>query len=154
MDVHLSQSNSLFKNKKVFKKDFFPNTVCLHSRKIMSLLDFPEDAKKYHSFEKHVQGCGDCQRQYVAAQHYLRLADEAIPAFQANDDIVESLSTEMDEIFSCINFSSTENTFVEKKFWLKKTEVFFEDLLNVVISWRMIPVYFGAVVLFTFLTYL
>lgn len=153
MDVHLSQSNSLFKNKKVFKKDFFPQNNCLHSRKIMSLLDFPEEAKKYRSFEKHVEACGDCQKQYIAAQHYLRLADEAIPAFCANEETIESLNTEMSEIFSRIDFTSQETTFVQKGAWFKKTEAFFEDFFNVVISWKMIPVYFGAGTLFVLLTH-
>lgn len=152
MDEHLAQTtNSLFRNNKVTKKDFFPQTQCLHSRKMMNLLDFTEMNKGIKSLERHVARCGDCQKQYIAAQHYLRLSDEAIPAFRPNAEALEALMGEVREILSRIDFSSEERTFIQKKNVGEKVKEFVDGLLDVAISWRMVPVYLTAGALFTLL---
>lgn len=152
MDEHLSKSNSLFKNKKVFKKDFFPKSECFHSRKIISLLDHPTENKNIKSLERHVERCGDCQKQYITAQHYFRLVDQAVPAFRPTEEIIESLHAEMRDIISRIDFESLEHTFIQKKNFGRKIESVTEGFLDVAISWKMVPVYLGAGALFMLLT--
>jgi len=155
MDEHLSHSSlksSLkFKNNELLKKDFFPKTKCIHSRKIMNLCDFSEDEKEISLFEKHATDCDDCQKASIAARFYLKMTDEAIPLFRPSSEMLEGLHTEMGEIFSRLNFKNAEETFTQKWAWLKKTEIVVADFFNILISWKMIPVYLIAGILFMFL---
>ena len=148
MDEHLVHSNLVSRNQN-FKKITFPRqTECLHSRNVMALLDLPNDSKNIKFLESHVNHCKTCSEALISSQHFLRQVDLAIPCFRADQEVLSGLQNEIHDVFSKIDFHHRDNLFVKKTDFSKNVGRVIDDLLEITISWKMVPVYVGAWALF------
>jgi hypothetical protein len=78
--------------------------ICLHSRKIMPLMDASDYIKKSEFMQQHVAGCECCSDEISNVRKIFTQVENAMPKIPLDSNFQESFRAELDEAFNAVLF--------------------------------------------------
>jgi len=71
---------------------------CIHSRKLMALLDLSEKEMEFKNYILHIEKCLECQNRLAKAKNLQGIIQENIPVYQVFREELDSFKSELDEL--------------------------------------------------------
>lgn len=115
---------------------------CLHSRKILPVLDLKDRYRITKGLSKHISRCRICTEQLEITTTFLGEISKNIPVVNPKEDILENFQNEIHEIVKGIDIPSTNK--YSKFFnleYLGLAKSVFMDIYRVLISRKLILAY-------------
>ncbi len=114
---------------------------CIHSRKLVSLLDMSLDDKKFSNIKKHIHDCKFCRDKMSIIVQERKVLEDMIPSF-SSEELQNSFNNEIRDMIKKIHKekSMPENSFS-----------FVYDIYSAVVSPTMIGVYLAVILIGSFL---
>jgi hypothetical protein len=139
MDRRISQTNQISGQ---------PQTSCVHTKNVFSLVDLAHHDDNYQRIKKHVDGCQVCDTHYKKFELENLAVKIYIPKPQIDTETKEIIAREISELFK--TFDLNEKTLLRKKIKtnIKKIDSIGMGLMKNLVSKTMLASYAGGVVLF------
>ncbi|MBL6991064.1 MAG: hypothetical protein ISR65_14860 [Bacteriovoracaceae bacterium] len=101
---------------------------CIHSRKVLYLLDRDEADKRYDKLLDHISTCHHCRKALKNSRDFLRTIDEHILHNPLSDEIFETLKHEIHEIFDESSLTDRSKIYLKSRNWLNRLKSSFKNI--------------------------